>query len=65
VARELGLRGHAVNCSDGTVEVVAEGPRASCEKLVDSLRGPGTPGRVDRVVVEWSAATGVLGFGAD
>jgi acylphosphatase len=64
-ARNLGLTGHAVNLADGTVEVVAEGSRDSCEGLVDILRGRGTPGRVDQVVVEWSEATGVLGFSTD
>jgi acylphosphatase len=65
VAGRHGLRGHAVNLADGSVEVVAEGPRERCELLLDSLRAPGTPGRVDRVAVEWSAATGVLGFSTD
>jgi acylphosphatase len=64
-ARSLGLSGHAANLADGTVEVVAEGSRDSCERLVDILRGRGTPGRVDQVVVEWSEATGVLGFSTD
>jgi acylphosphatase len=64
-ARSLGLSGHAVNLADGTVEVVAEGSRDSCERLVDILRGRGTPGRVDQVLVEWSEATGVLGFSTD
>ena len=64
-ARNLGLSGHAVNLADGTVEVVAEGSRDSCERLVDILRGRGTPGRVDQVVVEWSEARGVLGFSTD
>ena len=65
VARGLGLPGHAVNLPDGTVEVVAEGPREACERLIDSLRDHGTPGRVDQVAVEWSSATGVLGFSTD
>jgi acylphosphatase len=64
-ARRLGLQGHAVNLADGTVEVVVEGSRDACEQLLDSLRRPGTPGRVDRVAARWSAATGVLGFGTD
>jgi acylphosphatase len=64
-ARNLGMSGHAANLADGTVEVVAEGSRDSCERLVDILRGRGTPGRVDQVVVEWSEATGVLGFSTD
>jgi acylphosphatase len=65
VALRLGLRGHALNLPDGTVEVVAEGPRETCERMIDALRGRGTPGRVDQVTVEWSEATGVLGFDVD
>lgn len=64
-ALSLGLPGHAVNLPDGTVEVVAEGPRDSCERLVDALRGERTPGQVDHVTVQWSKATGVLGFGTE
>jgi acylphosphatase len=65
VALNLGLRGHALNLPDGSVEVVAEGLRATCEQMIDTLRGRETPGWVDQVVVEWSEATGVLGFGLD
>jgi acylphosphatase len=40
-ARELGLVGHAINLEDGTVEVLAIGPRAQVETLCDWLRtGP-------------------------
>jgi acylphosphatase len=65
VAGSHGLRGYAANLPDGSVEVVAEGPRERCELLLDTLRGRGTPGRVDHVAVEWSAASGVLGFSTD
>jgi acylphosphatase len=33
--------------------VVAEGDRRSCERLLEALRGPDAPGRVDRVVEQW------------
>ncbi|RJL25034.1 acylphosphatase [Bailinhaonella thermotolerans] len=59
-ALELGLVGWAANLVDGRVEVVAEGPEKSCAELLDRLRGPGTPGRVDGVVERWSAAKGGL-----
>jgi acylphosphatase len=65
VARDLGLAGRAANRSDGGVEVVAEGPHDSCQELVDILRGGGTPGRVERVTVEWSEPTGMRGFTTD
>ncbi len=55
-ARELGLLGEARNLPDGRVAVTAEGDRAVCEHLLARLRGEGTPGRVDEVVVAWSAA---------
>jgi acylphosphatase len=65
IAGNLGLTGHAVNLADGSVEVVAEGPQEACQQLLDTLRGRGAPGRVDQVVAQWSAATGVLGFATD
>ncbi|GGK69816.1 acylphosphatase [Sphaerisporangium melleum] len=60
-ALELGLVGSASNLDDGRVEVVAEGPREACEKLLALLRGGNTPGRVDSVVERWSPVRGGLG----
>jgi len=59
-ALELGLVGTATNLADGRVEVVAEGPRASCEALLEALRGPGAPGRVTGVTERWSDPRGGL-----
>jgi acylphosphatase len=59
-ALELGLVGRATNLSDGRVEVVAEGPRAACERFVALLRGDAAPGYVDSVVEQYSAARGGL-----
>lgn len=59
-ARELGLVGSAANLADGRVEVVAEGTEGSCTALLDTLRTGEAPGRVDRVVERWSAASGDL-----
>lgn len=53
-ALELGLTGYAANQADGRVLVVAQGPREAGEKLLQLLEGGGTPGRVDKVVVDWS-----------
>lgn len=57
-ALELGLTGYAANQADGRVLVVAQGPREACEKLLQLLEGgdwyPSRPGRVDKVVAEWS-----------
>jgi acylphosphatase len=58
-ALELGLSGSAANLADGRVEVVAEGSRAACQRLLDALTGPGTPGSVDTVVHRWDAPRGV------
>lgn len=55
-ALELGLTGSASNLPDGRVEVIAEGSRDSCERLLAVLRGRGAPGRVVRVVERWSEA---------
>ena len=59
-ALELGLTGSATNLADRRVEVVAEGPRTACERLLEQLRGPGTPGRVTGVVERWSEPRGGL-----
>lgn len=59
-ALELGLSGHASNLVDGRVEVVAEGPEASCRALL-ALLDEG-PGRVDFVAEQWSGARGDSGF---
>jgi acylphosphatase len=61
-AEPLGLAGAATNLRDGTVEVVAEGPRAACEQLLSALDGP-TPGFVEELTVQWSEPRGEpLGF---
>ena len=61
-SRALALRldGSARNLPDGRVEVVAEGPRDRCDRLLAALRGGQTPGQVDTVVENWSAARGGL-----
>jgi len=56
-ALELGLTGFAANTQDGRVHVVAQGPLASCERLLDLLRSGETPGSVDTVVTDWSDTT--------
>ena len=53
-ALELGLTGYAANQADGRVLVVAQGPRDAGEKLLQRLDGGDTPGRVDKVVADWS-----------
>ena len=53
-ALELGLTGYAANQADGRVLVVAQGPREAGEELLQLLQGGATPGRVDKVVADWS-----------
>ena len=59
-ATRLGLSGWAANLDDGSVEVVAEGPRARCGELLAWLSGSSTPGQVKRVTHQWQAASGGL-----
>jgi acylphosphatase len=53
-ALELGLTGFASNRPDGRVQVVVQGPREACQRLLDLLQSGRTPGSVDTVVAEWS-----------
>lgn len=59
-ALELGLVGSASNLPASRVEVVAEGPREACERLLAALRSQDTPGQVDHVAEQWSEAKGGL-----
>jgi acylphosphatase len=53
-AQALGLAGFARNLDDGSVEVVAAGPRMDLDRLVDYLhRGPSLA-RVTGVELDWS-----------
>ena len=56
-AAELGLTGHVRNAWDGTVEVVAEGPRASLEELLAFLHVGPPAAVVTQVDVQWVAPT--------
>ena len=63
-ALELGLAGSATNLADGRVEVVAEGPREKCLRLLGLLGGDGAgagtgrPGKVTGVTERWSDPRG-------
>ncbi|MFF2268981.1 acylphosphatase [Cellulosimicrobium cellulans] len=54
----LGLDGAATNRPDGTVEVVATGPRSGVDQLVAWLRDGPTPGHVTRVDVDQDGGPG-------
>ena len=57
-AERLGLHGSAVNNADGTVGVIAEGPRHAVRDLLKALNGGGTPGAVMKVDSHYGPATG-------
>ncbi|MBB3661443.1 acylphosphatase [Prauserella sediminis] len=59
-ALELELVGSATNLPDGRVQVVAEGSRERCERLLEALRGGQPPGRVDHVAELWAEPKGGL-----
>lgn len=59
-AQALGLRGYVRNLPDGAVEVIAEGPRALLDQLLDVLRR-GPPGaQVRAVETTWGEADGAF-----
>jgi len=66
-ARSLGLSGYVRNGDDGrSVEVVAEGPVAALEELLQHLRRGPFLSHVDEVEVSWSEeAGGHDSFGVD
>ncbi len=57
-AHELGLTGWVRNLYDGTVQVVAEGPREALEVFLKHLRRGPHSGRVDEVRESWFAYQG-------
>ncbi len=62
-ARRLDVNGYVVNQLDGSVKVVAEGPKQNVEALIDVLKeGPGAA-TVNDIDVQFSDATkGYSGF---
>ncbi|MBF1654451.1 MAG: acylphosphatase, partial [Rothia dentocariosa] len=52
------------NLDDGRVKVIAQGTRASCERLLDALNSGDTAGHVDFVDATFSEPQGAFkGFG--
>jgi acylphosphatase len=60
-AMALGLAGWVANRADGSVHVVAEGPRHALEALLERLDEGPPSGWVDEVVTRWEPARGVGG----
>lgn len=61
-AMDFNLAGYVENLSDGRVEVVAEGPRKDLDRLLLWLRQGPTHASVEGVDLQWSAATGLVGY---
>jgi acylphosphatase len=58
-ARRIGgLAGWVRNVGDDMVEAVAEGERASVERLIQIIREGPRSSRVDELKVDWEAPTG-------
>ena len=57
-ARGLGLVGEVKNLKDGTVHVVAEGPRDALQKYIQRLQRGSLLSHVERVISEWKPSTG-------
>lgn len=57
-ARGLKLCGEVKNLKDGTVRVVAEGPREKLERYVTRLHDGSLLAKVEHVQVTWLPATG-------
>jgi acylphosphatase len=56
-ARGLGVVGTVRNCSDGSVEVVAQGTRELLERYLGYLKRGSLLSHVKEVSVEWSSVT--------
>lgn len=59
-AARLGLRGYVRNLPNGTVEVVAEGPRSLLEQFLAALRRGPRAAEITWVDVTWSPAIGAF-----
>lgn len=56
-AERLGLTGWVRNESDGSVRVVAEGQKASLQKLIEWCRKGTEWAQVENIEVQWKEAT--------
>lgn len=62
-ASRMGLRGWVRNLEDGRVELLAIGPTADLDSLVDACRlGPGSADVHEVVVTDIEAPDGIQGF---
>ena len=56
MAGELGLKGYAKNMPDGTVEIVAEGPKDNINKFVDYCKKSPGSSKVSKIDVKFGKA---------
>jgi acylphosphatase len=61
-ASRLGIAGHARNLGDGTLEIVAEGPRAAVEDFLEAMRRGPEGAMVTGMEVHWETPRGEDGF---
>ena len=57
-AISLGLTGYVRNLPNGTVEMVAEGPRESLDGLLEQIRIGPPSAQVDKVDFQWKVHSG-------
>jgi acylphosphatase len=62
VARRLGLKGYVQNKPDGSVLIVAEGPKEKLERLAQAVWIREDPINVDKVEAKYEKATGEFKF---
>ena len=62
VARDLGLAGWVRNCSDGSVEIHAEGDRKKLEELIAWCRQGPDYASVSNIDLNWTEAEGLSSF---
>ncbi len=62
VAQGLGLAGWVKNCSDGSVEIHAEGDREKLEELIEWCRHGPDLASVSNLDLNWTEAEGLGSF---
>ncbi len=62
LARELYLRGRAVNLADGAVEIIAQGDMIALQKLIDELKILFPGSRVKKISFQENPTSPMSGF---
>lgn len=58
IARDLGLTGWTRNNEDGSVEIIAEGPKSKLENLATWVKSGPPLAKVEKIKVDWGLVTG-------